>query len=305
MKLIRELPAHPLFSSPCVITIGNFDGMHLGHQAVIQKLKETAHANQIPSVVISFANHPAEILRPEIQLKKITTLPHKIQLMKQTGIDALVLLTFTQTFSEQNAEEFLTFLQQKLPFSHLVLGWDATLGKDRQGDKDIVLDLAKKGNYKVSYLTPQMNQSTPISSSQIRKLIQDGKFDEIEKFLGRRYSIYSTVYKGEGKGKQLGFPTANFNIDHLCTPPLGVYAVTTLIEGQRFPGIANLGIAPTMRKDNHAVLEVHLFDFNEDLYNKNIEVVFNRYIRPEKKFSSIEDLKNQIQHDILVARSLS
>lgn len=302
MKLIRELPSSPIFTGPAAITIGNFDGMHLGHQAVIRKLIETARLNGVPSIVLSYENHPAEVIHPNLSICKICTPEHKIHLLKEMGIDLLVLINFTKEFSQQSAEEFLLNLQKQLPYSHLVLGWDATLGKDKQGSPQIVQEIAKKNQFYVDYLNQQKVEDLPVSSSQIRKFIQEGKLEKAQKLLGRRYSIFSKVYKGEGKGKNLGFPTANFRVQGLCLPPLGVYAVTCMIDKLAIKGIANLGIAPTMRDDQIPLLEVHIFDKNEDLYGKEIEVIFSSFIRPEKKFSNIEELKAQIQNDIYQAK---
>lgn len=301
MKLIKEFPDKPIFDK-AVITIGNFDGMHLGHQAVIKELIDTSHELKIPSVVISFENHPLEVLRPDIPICKICTSEHRMKLMEKMGIDSLVLLNFTQTLSEQSAEQFLMNLHLRQPFSHLVLGWDATLGKNKHGNKEIIQKIAAKHQFAVDYLEQQKVNDAIISSSQIRKLIQEGKLDEVKKFLGRSYSIYSTVYQGEGNGKKLGFPTANFNVKGLCLPPLGVYAVTAKFNTHTIKGVANLGIAPTMRKDKIPVLEVHLFDYHENLYGRSIEVIFSSFLRPEKKFISIEELQNQIQNDIAKAK---
>ncbi len=302
MKLIRELPSPPIFDTPSVVTIGNFDGMHLGHQAVIKKLIETAKKRDLPSVVISFENHPIEIIHPDVSICKICTNEHRIHLLEKMGVDALILLQFTKDFSEQSAEQFLQKLQKAVPFSHLVLGWDATLGKNKHGNKEIVQEIAKKSHFSVDYLDQQKVDGMPISSSQIRQSIQAGKLDDVKKLLGRSYSIYSKVFKGEGKGKKLGFPTANFDVKGLCIPPLGVYAVTSMINQVPLKGIANLGIAPTMRDDKIPVLEVHFFDYDENLYGQPINVIFSAFLRPEKKFSSVDELKSQIQNDISRAK---
>ena len=302
MKLIRELPSTPLFSTPTVVTIGNFDGMHVGHQAVIKKLTETSHQTGLPSVILSFENHPAEVLRPETPICKICTTEYKVHLMEKMGVDVLILLRFTKQFSEQSAEQFLHNLQKVIPISHLVLGWDATLGKDKHGGKEIVQKIAKRKDFNVKYLDQQMVEGIPVSSSHIRKLIQEGKLAGVEKLLGRPYSIYSSVLKGEGKGKKLGFPTANFNVKGLCLPPLGVYAVIVIVDSIPFKGVANLGIAPTMRDDKIPVLEVHIFDYDASLYDKSIEVIFSSYLRPEKKFANVDELKSQIRQDIAAAK---
>lgn len=303
MKLIREFPTTPLFSTPCAMTLGNFDGVHLGHLAVIQELLKTSKEQNIPSVVLSFVNHPAEVLRPNVPLYRIHSLDHKIRLIEKMQVDALILLTFTKEFSEQSAEEFIQQLQTKIPFSHLILGWDATLGKNRAGGEDLIRDLAQRKNFHVKYLPQFTVDDIPASSSLIRQHLKAGELKAVEKLLGRPYSIYSTVYKGKGKGKQLGFPTANLDVQGLCLPPQGVYAVSVLIGSLSYQAIANLGVAPTIRNDQTPVLEVHLFDFNQDLYEQKVEVIFKKFIRPEVKFNGIEELKSQIQQDILIAQT--
>lgn len=303
MKIIQELPTSLDYQKPSVITIGNFDGMHVGHKAVLKKIVETSQKLKQPSVVISFANHPSEILRPHTSTCRICTAEHKTRLMEKMGVDLLVLLNFSKNFSEQSADQFLVDLQDRIPFSHLILGWDATLGKDKHGNKEIVQEIAKKNHFHVEYLNQQLINEIPISSSQIRKFLQEGKLKQASQLLGRPYSIYAPVYQGEGKGKKLGFPTANLNVKGLCLPPLGVYAVTSLIDNLPFKGVANLGIAPTMREDKIPVLEVHLFDFEKNLYSQSIEVIFSSYLRSEKKFSGIEELKAQIQRDIVQAKA--
>ena len=303
MEIIRELPLKAPWTSTSLITIGNFDGMHLGHQAVIKKLKEISLQKNYPCVVISFENHPMEVLRPDISICKICTTDHKIQLLENLGVDILILLPFTQALSEQSAEKFLQNLQRIIPFSHLVLGWDATLGKNKQGNKEIVQEIAKKNQFDVEYLDQKKVDGIPVSSSKIREYIQEGKLSETHKLLGRTYSIYSTVYKGEGRGKKLGFPTANFNVKGLCLPPLGVYAVTALIDKIPYKGVANLGIAPTLRHDKIPLLEVHIFDCEKNLYNKPVEVIFSSFLRPEKKFACQDELIMQIQNDISKAKN--
>lgn len=302
MKLIRELPHIPIFSQPAITTVGNFDGVHIGHQAVLDKLLKTSKDTGHPSIVLSFENHPAEILRPDIPICKICTSAHKTLLMEKMGVDALVLLSFSKEFSEQSAEEFLLHLKHAIPFSHLILGWDASLGKNKHGNKAIVQDIAQKQGFKVEYLDQEKVGEVPVSSSQIRNLIQSGRLEEVKKFLGRDYSIYTAVYKGEGRGKKIGFPTANFQVKGLCLPPLGVYAVTVTLNQNKIKGIANLGIAPTVRNDQIPVLEVHLFDFDGDLYGQSLEVTFVSFLRPEKKFLNIDELKSQISFDISTAK---
>lgn len=298
MKILRTLPDQALSTTPCIITIGNFDGLHLGHQHLIKELTKVAKNQQRPSVVFSFENHPGEILRPDRPICKLCTNDYKIQFLEKLGIDTLILLPFTKQLSELSAEEFILKLQQSISFSHLILGWDATLGKNRQGNKEIIQDIAAKQHFEVKYLNQLTIDNIPVSSSLIREYIQKGNLDQANKLLGRPFSVYSTVLKGNGRGKQLGFPTANIDVNGLCLPPLGVYAVTVILDNTPYRAVANLGVAPTVRQDASPTLEVHILDFDKNLYDLKIEVQFSTYIRPEKKFSSLEELKQQIKKDI-------
>jgi riboflavin kinase/FMN adenylyltransferase len=276
--------------------------MHLGHQMLLKKLASEAKKENKASVVISYTNHPAEVLRPQTPICRICTLEQKTQLIEKLNIDLLVLLTFDKEFAAQSAEEFLTKLQTSIPYSQLILGWDATLGKDREGSKDTVKKLATQYHFKVDYLDQLLTDQKPVSSTEIRKNLAQGHLKEIEHLLGRKYSILSKVFKGEGKGKKLGFPTANLDVRGLCLPPLGVYAVDALIDGKSYKAIANLGVAPTMRQDSTPILEVHVFDFEKDLYDQSIEVIFKSFIRPEKKFTGPDELRAQIAKDIQLAK---
>lgn len=294
MKILHFLP----LESPCILTIGNFDGVHLGHRFVLSKLKEYADQYHSPSVVITFENHPSEILRPDYVTPLICTLPHRIHLLEKEQIDYLYLLKFSKTFSEQTAAQFLTNLRKKLPFSHLILGHDATLGKERKGNREEIKKLAKTLNFEVEYLDQWKQDENTISSSQIRKAIQKGDLETAKHLLGRPYSILSTVIKSSGLGKKLGYPTANLDLSGLCLPPYGVYGVQVSYKENTYNGIANLGLAPTTRTDAKPQLEVHLFDFDQQLYGEEIEVTLHQYLRPELKFSSLSELQTQIAQDI-------
>lgn len=305
MKLFHHLEDYHIISEkPLAITIGNFDGVHKGHQALLQRVHHIAKENKGYSAAITFKNHPSSILRPSASIPLVCTLEHRLKLIENEGIDFLVLLEFTKEFSEQSAEVFLKTIRTHLPFTALILGPDATLGKNKEGNHAKIEALSHDLQFKVEYLSSYLVNQTPVSSSKIRELIQAGNLKAAEEFLGRKYSIYSKVIKGEGKGKKLGFPTANIEVQGLSLPPLGVYAIRMLSEEQIFDGIANLGIAPTVRTDNIPVLEVHLFDREENLYDKSIEVIFYDYIRPEIRFANLTQLKEQIAKDIVEAKLL-
>lgn len=302
MKIIRDLNNSSLVN-PVSLTIGNFDGVHLGHQSLLQRLTTIAKEKHGQSVVVSFENHPKSLLLSDHQNHSICTLAHKIKALEEAGVDILVLLQFTNDLKEKTAESFLDFLQRTIPFSHLVLGYDSIFGKNRQGTKERILAYAKVMNIEVEYIEPLLVGEKPISSSLIRKSIQKGDWQSIESLLGRRYSIFGKVITGDGKGKVLGFPTANIDVSDLNLPPLGVYAVVVEYDHKKIKGIANLGIAPTMRLNKTPLLEIHLLDSQENLYGKDLNVIFYNFIRPEMKFSNIDELKQQIHQDIQIALS--
>lgn len=298
MKIIHSFEDYPKNTRPAAVTIGNFDGVHLGHQKVLQRVKEIGG----PAVAITFSNHPSEVLRPQDPISYLCTLEHKITLLEEAGINMLILLTFTQAFSEQTAKEFIEKLQATIPLSHLILGHNATFGKGRQGDRAHVETLAQNAPFTVKYVDAYTTErSAEVSSSKIRERITTGDLEGTKELLGRPYSIRSQVIPGRGVGKEIGYSTANIDVSSLCLPPHGVYAVTVLFEGEPRPAIANLGTAPTVRDETSPpLLEVHILGYSgPPLTGQTLEVIFGSYLRPEKKFDSIEALKEQIEQDIV------
>lgn len=304
MQIAYSLEEIPGTAQPVVLTIGNFDGVHLGHQALLKHLLQTARKQKALSAVLTFSNHPSTILRPNHSTPLLCSTEHKIQLLKSNNVDITIALPFTKVFSEQSADLFLHNVQKTLPFQTLILGSDAHIGKNREGDRTTVTALSKQFGFHVDYFPDYEVNGHRISSSQIRECIREGHLVQTKNLLGRCYSIYGQVLKGSGRGADFGFPTANLDVNGLCLPPLGVYAVSLLVDGKEYQGVANLGIAPTVRQEADPILEVHLIDKHFDLYGKYVEVFFHEYIRPEVRFESIEMLKMQIAQDVLRAREI-
>jgi riboflavin kinase/FMN adenylyltransferase len=302
MKLLHSLPHLGEPSFPTVLTIGMFDGMHLGHTMLLAAVKQHAESLSAKQTLITFSNHPSSILRPEHIILPLCTVEHRLHLIKQAGIDSVVLLPFTKAFAEQSAELFLQTLCTHFSIVSLILGSDATLGKNRAGDREAVKRLAEALQFSVKYLEDCTVDGERVSSSKIRDLICKGELESASRLLGRKYSIYSSVIRGDGRGRTLGFPTANIQVQGLCLPPRGVYAATCRYQGKDYSAVANLGIAPTVKDLANPLLEVHILDNVLDLYEQQVEVFLNRYIRPEKRFDSLESLKAQIAHDINQAR---
>lgn len=304
MQIIHNLNEKAPLQKPVVLTIGNFDGVHRGHVAVLNRVKTVSSEINGETAVLTFENHPAIVLRPSDPIKLICSLPHKIHLLKKNKTDNLILLRFTKEFSQYTAEEFLRSVHACLPFKHLVLGHDATLGKDRKGDRQRVESVAKEIGFQVEYLEPYRLAGAIVSSSELRKLIQNGQLPQVETLLGRKYSIYGRVVTGNSAGRSIGFPTANLDVAELCVPVFGVYAVHLMHDGKMYDAIANLGVAPTVRNDLKPILEVHLLDQQIDLYEQFVEVIFYDYIRSERKFADVNELREQIERDTSVARTL-
>lgn len=287
---MKILNSYIPIGTPLAITIGNFDGVHLGHRAMITRLKERAPH----SAIITFSNHPDEILH-HTPVSHLTTLTHRLSLFEEMGIEAVILIPFTEEFSKQTARLFLTTLKQRLGFTHLILGHDGVIGHDRTKD---LHPLSQELHFSLEYLEPVLVKGKVVSSSEIRKHIGAGELREAALFLGRPYSIRATVEPGKGMGHVLGFHTANLPVEELALPPMGVYAVEVALDQEILPAIANLGYAPTLHKDRPPCLEVHLLDEERDLYGRELDVRFIKYLRPEKKFNSAEELKQQIEKDI-------
>lgn len=304
MQIAYSLEDVPASTKSFALTIGSYDGLHLGHQAVLEHLVKTAKRSGLKSAVLTFSNHPSTVLRPTNPTPLICSQEHKLKLFEKASIDMVILLPFTKEFSQQTADQFLRKVSHAVPFETLILGSDAHIGKNREGDQTVVTELAEHLGFSVEYFPDLLTDGRRISSNLIREALRQGDLKHAEDLLGRPYSIYSKVQKGNGKGATIGFPTANLDVAGLCLPPLGVYAVS-LLEGVRcYPGVANLGVAPTMKEISEPVLEVHLFDQSSDLYGKSVEVLFHEFIRPEMRFSGVEELKAQIAKDVQAAKQM-
>lgn len=304
MKIIRDLDhISPFSDKMAALTIGNFDGVHVGHQALLQTVKDYAAKNQLITAAITFLNTPLAVLRPGMPIEKIITTPHKVKLLEQQGIDLLILLEFTKEFSKQKAKQFLVNVNKVQPFCYLNLGYDGKIGHDREGNRETLSKIASEMGFTMDYMDMFKADDHTASSSSVKSALKEGDLKLTQKLLGRPYSICSRLLMGHGKGKPIGFPTMNIGLEHLCLPPLGVYVVDLIFQGKTYSGIANLGIAPTLKNESHPILEVHLlYDVPEIHLHEMVEVVFLTYLRPEKKFASVDLLKEQIANDVVEAK---
>jgi riboflavin kinase / FMN adenylyltransferase len=289
-----------------VVTIGTFDGVHLGHQKVIVRLKEFARSHDGESVIFTFYPHPRMVTGPnEKDLRLLTTLEEKKELFAQSGIDHLIVFPFTKEFSELTYSEFVEQILVKKIHTHcLVVGYDHRFGKNREGGFEYLQNCADKFGFEIEKLDVLLIDEAHVSSTHIREALENGDVALANKFLGYRFTLHGTVVEGERVGRKLGFPTANIEASdpHKLIPGYGVYAVKVIISGKKYGGMLNIGTRPTFNKnaDNRSI-EVHIFDFSGDLYNKEITLIFVGKIRVEQKFSGVEELTEQLKKDKIAA----
>ena len=289
-------------NSHSVVAVGVFDGVHLGHQRLLHQLLEMASAMQCMPTVVTFANHPDQILHGAAP-PLIVSVPHRLRLLRRAGVLRLVLLQFEPRLQNLTAREFAEeLLVQKLRTRGLLLGYDSALGKDRQGTPQHFRDLGSELGFQVATGAPFEVDGQPVSSTAIRAAIARGDLALASRSLGRFPSALGKVVHGEARGRTLGFPTANVALTTGALPPTGVYAVEAVVDGHTFAAVANLGTRPTFH-DGAASLEVHLLDYQGDLYDRELEVTFRQLLRGEQKFAGPEDLKVQIAKDCTAARA--
>lgn len=284
------------------VTIGNFDGVHRGHQALFQRVKYWAKELNGQSVVITFSPHPIEVLFPAKALSFITSHEQKLELIASCGIDATIVVPFSREFSHISAREFVEdILVDKLGIKAIVVGYDYRFGHSREGDIDFLRQMGAEHGFSVDTVSGVRMNDTVVSSTVIRQRIIQGNIREANEFLGRPFEVSGTVITGKKRGAGLGFPTANIWMPRQASPRTGVYVVEAVIEGKTYGGAANLGYNPTFG-DSDFCLEVHIFDFNRNIYGKPITVRFLDRLRDEKRFSGPDELIEQIRKDVLEAR---
>lgn len=299
MELVRNFHNLKSRHRGSVITIGNFDGVHTGHQAVIRQLQQYAREVALPTVVVTFEPQPLEFFAPQAAPARLTSFREKMEWLNEHGIDRVVCLRFQQSLAELPAEDFVEqLLVRGLEASYIVVGDDFRFGKGRVGDFKLLQAMQEKYHFRVLSTDTLMADGGRVSSSRIRGLLTEGRLREVKSMLGRTYSMSGRVIHGDNRGKQLGFPTANIALKRNKSPLLGVFAVRVEgLDGRVYPGVANLGTRPVFA-GKQVLLEVHLLDFNRDIYGRHLHVNFDHRIRAEQKFSSVEELVAQIDKDI-------
>ena len=307
MQVLRSIPELSSLPGPVFCAIGVFDGVHLGHQAVISTSATHAREAGGTPVVVTFDPHPAKVLRPGKAPHLITATQHKIALIRDLGVAHLLVVTFDQAFAATPPEAFVhQLVEHARPLREICVGHEWSFGKNRAGNLALLQRLGAEHHFNVVGIKPVTVDGTVVSSTAIRQAIEDGDFATATAMLGREYTILGTVKPGAQLGRKLGFPTANLSAHSEQFPPNGVYAAEAKLDGEILRGVANLGHRPTVADASpERLLELHLFDLDRDIYGEDVEVRFVRYLRPEQKFQSLDELKAQIARDVEQARTLS
>ncbi len=295
----KQIPRMP---SLC-LTLGIYDGVHLGHQKIIRRVVERAKEIGGMSCVVTFDPHPREVLIPDTAPDLLTSTKKKIELLEALGLDAVCLIRFTREFAQVEARKFVKdFLINTLRTRAIVEGYDWRFGKGRKGDVELLREIGKDNGYEVEQVDGVVIDGQIVSSTLIRELVLEGDLDKAAAYLGREYSITGDIVEGSRMGREIGFPTANIEPHHEAIPPNGIYAVRVDVGGERKNGTLNIGVRPTVTEEKKRTIEVHIMDFYRDIYNEEIEVTFVKRLRDEKKFPSIEALTDQIKKDVEKAR---
>jgi riboflavin kinase/FMN adenylyltransferase len=291
--------------NPCpVVAIGNFDGVHIGHQIIFRKTAEMARERSGTAIVFTFEPHPLKIIAPERVPPLLTSFRQKMELIEECGIDQVVCADFTRQFADQQPRDFAKdILAGLIGVREIVVGFDYAFGRGREGTIPYLKKMGEEFNFNVNVVEPVKLSDHLVSSSHVRELLEDGNVRSARDFLGRNYSILGPVVHGHHTGQAIGFPTANLDTAKVQIPGTGVYAVRILYAGKTFQGAVNIGYNPTFNRDRLSV-EVHIFDFHENIYGQEVEVIFVDRIRSEMTFKSADDLVVQIKKDIETARTI-
>jgi len=307
MRIYTDLNAFEGVSCP-VVTMGTFDGLHIGHQKIIKDLVDTARKENGETVVITFDPHPRIVLHLDHKnLRFINTQEEKIELFHKFGIDHLIIIPFTMEFSRLTSIEFVKeILVDKIKTQKLIIGYDHHFGKNRKGNFEHLNKLSRSYGFEVNEIPAQLIDEIAVSSTKIRDSLVEGNVKKAKSFLGYNFSVFGEVTPGSQIGKTIGFPTANIFPDdsYKLIPGNGVYAVRTLLRGKLYDGMLNIGIRPTLHTEQKETIELHIFDFTDDIYKEFVTVYFIDRIRDEHKFENIELLKHQLAKDQKVAQKI-
>jgi riboflavin kinase/FMN adenylyltransferase len=302
--LVEEELAQFSTGSDTLLTVGVFDGVHLGHKYLISRLLEQAGPRNLLAGVVTFRQHPEELLTPRTRMPFLTGIEERIALLKNEGVGIVVPLSFTAELARLKARPFVLLLQKHLRMRGLVIGSDFALGKGREGDIDTLQRLGQEMNFSVTVVPPLMINGEVVSSTAIRKALADGNMSKVHELLGRSFSLQGQVVTGAGRGEGLGFPTANLDISpERALPPDGVYASRAYIDGRAYQSMANIGQCPTFGGCERTV-EAYIVDYRGDLYGQELKIEIIARLRDEKKFDSAEALKTQMAEDVRQGKAI-
>ncbi|HRN91057.1 MAG TPA: bifunctional riboflavin kinase/FAD synthetase [Ferruginibacter sp.] len=305
MQIHRNIEALPQLSR-AVLTIGTFDGVHLGHARIMQQLVQTAAAIGGTTVVITFYPHPRHVIEGEAPIGLLTTQEEKYAILERAGIDHLVEIPFNKTFAEQTAEAYIEhFLVRYFKPHTIITGYDHKFGKGRKGDYTLLEEMGKKFNYTVKEIPAEVLEQVSISSTRIRVALTQGDVEKASEYLGYPYTLSGLVVQGAQKGRTIQFPTANLQItdQEKLIPAHGVYAVRVTVQGKVYKGMLNIGNRPTVN-GTHTTIEVHILDFNDEIYGSIIQLAFIYKLRDEQRFPNLDALKQQLEADLIRVNTL-
>jgi len=304
MTFIRDLQSLQSFNQRSVVTIGSFDGVHLGHQAILNQVKAVAAELGLPSVVMTFEPQPQEFFSGERAPARLMRLREKVEALFEFGVDQVLCLQFNRELRNLTAAEFVrSVLVDGLGTRHLIVGDDFRFGCDRSGDFKMLSEMGETYDFAVQDTDTLEVDGQRVSSTLVRQILEQGNFERASQLLGKPFTITGRVVYGQQLGRELGFPTANVQLNRYSAPLSGVYAVLVNIDGAVYQGAANVGLRPTVGDLLKPILEVHLLDFEADLYGRRIEVEFVTKIRDEEKFTSLDKLIESIQRDVKQIRA--
>ena len=297
-----ETPSELLRES--IVTVGVFDGLHIGHQAVIQQVLTQSEKFNLASLVLTFDPPPLAFLAPERCPPTLTTLSKKIEILGQLGVDGVVFARFDAYLQQMSPDAFVQqVLLQRLHAKQVIIGYDWQFGKGRSGNAEALRQLGDQYQFSVMIVGPVQLHGMPVHSTRVREAIAGGNLNLVSDLLGRRYSIMGEIVLGDGRGRQIGFPTANIDAGNQMLPPSGVYAIQVKLEGRMLNGVMNMGTRPTFDGEEFQI-ETHLFDFEQMVYGKKMEIFFIEKIRDERRFPNPEILVNQIKQDVATAKAI-